>query len=66
MKTRDVMRRLTEWGFTFVRHGGEHDIYACPCPDEHTVAVVRHRETSAGVVAGYARRAPRLKRRWWQ
>ena len=66
MKTREVIRRLAAGGFTFVRHGGEHDVYACGCGEGHTVAVVRHVETSAGVVGGYVKRAPCLRRNWWR
>jgi predicted RNA binding protein YcfA (HicA-like mRNA interferase family) len=65
MKTREVIRRLQAEGFTFLRHGAEHDVYLCSC-GQHTVAVVRHTETSAGVVGGYSKRSPCLKKSWWR
>ncbi|MFN8074587.1 MAG: hypothetical protein U0Q15_04085 [Kineosporiaceae bacterium] len=66
LKTKVVIAKLRAAGFTFVRHGAEHDVYRCGCSSEHTVAVVRHTETSAGVVGGYALRAPCLRRDWWR
>ncbi|MBE5830822.1 MAG: type II toxin-antitoxin system HicA family toxin [Pseudobutyrivibrio sp.] len=41
MKNRDLVNKLKKKGFTFLRHGGEHDIYV---RGDDEVQVPRHRE----------------------
>lgn len=41
MKQRDLIKKLEDVGFSFVRHGGNHDIYARGNEEEK---VPRHRE----------------------
>ena len=41
MKRKDLIRKLENGGFTFARHGGEHDVYK---RGKDTEMVPRHRE----------------------
>jgi mRNA interferase HicA len=42
MKTRDLIKKLEQNGWTFKRRGGKHDIYIKGCERE---SVPRHSET---------------------
>jgi predicted RNA binding protein YcfA (HicA-like mRNA interferase family) len=66
MKTRDVITRLVRGGFTFLRHGGRHDIYECGCGGRHKAVVPGHSTVSAGVVGSLARDCPCLDKDWWR
>lgn len=41
MKYKDLVLQLQNAGFTFLRHGGNHDIYI---KGDHTAVVPRHKE----------------------
>lgn len=41
MKYKDLTQKLQNAGFTFLRHGGNHDIYV---KGDHKVSVPRHKE----------------------
>ena len=41
MKYKDLVFKLQKAGFTFLRHGGNHDIYA---KGDQIVALPRHKE----------------------
>lgn len=41
MKQRELIKKLTNAGFTFQRHGGNHDVYV---RDEDTEEIPRHKE----------------------
>ena len=41
MKQRDLIKKFTDAGFKFVRHGGDHDIYKRGKDEEQ---IPRHRE----------------------
>ena len=41
MKYKDLTQKLLNAGYTFLRHGGNHDVYA---KGNHKVAVPRHKE----------------------
>ena len=41
MKRRDLVKRLENAGFTFVRHGTDHDVYI---KDGKIESIPRHRE----------------------
>ena len=43
MKRRDLVKKLTDAGFTFVRHGGNHDVYVRGSDIEN---IPRHREVN--------------------
>lgn len=49
MKRQDVIRRLTDAGCEFVRHGGRHDIYRNPATGL-PAPVPHHREISDSLV----------------
>ena len=43
MKRRDLVKKLTDAGFTFARHGGNHDVYVRGSDIEN---IPRHREVN--------------------
>ncbi|WP_198588244.1 type II toxin-antitoxin system HicA family toxin [Geodermatophilus chilensis] len=65
MKRREVIKHLEAIGATFLREGGEHTVYACPC-GQHTTAVPRHREITAGVVGSIQRQIECQPKGWLQ
>jgi mRNA interferase HicA len=54
MKQRDLIKKFTDAGFEFYRHGGNHDIYK---RGEHEIQIPRHREINE-------RLAQSLIRKW--
>ena len=53
MKYKDLVKRLENCGFVFVRHGGNHDVYK---RGEDTEAVPRHREIPEKLAESIIRR----------
>jgi mRNA interferase HicA len=53
MKRRDLERRLTESGWRFLRHGGQHDVWT---DGEREEAIPRHREINERLARAILRR----------
>jgi mRNA interferase HicA len=56
MKRRDLERRLRELGWSFIRSGGNHDVWS---DGERQEAVPRHREINERLALAILRRARR-------
>src|SRR5436190_21119368 len=56
MKRRDLERRLSECGWRFLRHGGQHDVWT---DGEREEAIPRHREINKRLAQ--ANLAPRMR-----
>ena len=56
MKRRDLENRLTEHGWWFLRHGGEHDVWT---DGEREEAIPRHREINERLARAILRRVLR-------
>mgnify|MGYP006299414079 CR=1 FL=1 len=54
MKRRDLIKRLSDLGWSFLRAGGSHDIWAI---GEHRLAVPRHREINERTAKSIIRQA---------
>ncbi|WP_372444352.1 type II toxin-antitoxin system HicA family toxin [Micromonospora qiuiae] len=63
MKRRDVESVMTKHDCAWLRSGGQHDIWVCPC-GSHQVPIPRHTTISAGVVANIEKRLSCLPQRW--
>ena len=65
MKLRQVLRALRKHGCT--PHGGkEHEKWICPCEEEHSANIPRHRTVSPGVVGDTIKRMACLPEGWLQ
>lgn len=53
MKTKDLIKLLENNGWTFKRHGANHDIYV---KDGERESIVRHRETDEELARAIIRR----------
>ncbi|NJC71238.1 type II toxin-antitoxin system HicA family toxin [Planosporangium thailandense] len=63
MKRRDIEAALTKHDCAWLRSGGQHDIWICPC-GQHQAPVPRHTTISAGVVASIEKKLSCLPRGW--
>jgi mRNA interferase HicA len=54
MKRRDLEHQLAEYGWRFLRHGGQHDIWT---DGEREEAIPRHREINEKLARAILRRA---------
>jgi mRNA interferase HicA len=54
LKRRDLEKRLSECGWRFLRHGGNHDVWT---NDEREEAIPRHREINERLALAILRRA---------
>lgn len=50
MKRKALIAKMQGAGFTFLREGGDHTIYTCPC-GKHRASVPRHKEISPYTMA---------------
>jgi len=64
MKYATVAHRLRTHGATFIREGGNHEVWRCGC-GAHQTAVPRH-DVSLYVVDKIGRQMPCLGKEWWQ
>jgi predicted RNA binding protein YcfA (HicA-like mRNA interferase family) len=62
---RAVVKTMKKLGCAVLRDTGGHTVHVCPC-GQHTAAVPRHRQVSAGVLASIGDRWQCLERRWLQ
>lgn len=53
MKQRDLIKKLESAGFSFVRHGGNHDVYRRGTDEEK---IPRHREVNEMLAKSIIRR----------
>lgn len=53
MKTKDLIKLLEKNGWEFVRHGGNHDVYA---KGNEREAVVRHKEINESLAKAIIKR----------
>ena len=53
MKRRDLIKKLQDAGFEFVRHGGEHDVYMRGAQKEE---IPRHKEVNEKLAKAILRR----------
>ena len=53
MKTKDLIKKLENAGFTFARHGSNHDIYV---RGDERESVPRHKETKEALAKAIIRR----------
>ena len=54
MKQRDLIKKLEKAGFTFERHGGDHDIYRRKQGEMEKIP--RHREIDESLAKGILKR----------
>lgn len=65
MTRRNVEKALRTHGATFLRAGGNHDVWQCPC-GQHKTAVPRHNQITAGVVGSISKTMECLPKGWLQ
>ena len=65
MKRREVESALRKVGCVVLSDKGAHTKYGCPCGD-HTTAVPRHVEITAGVVRSIGKQMACLPEGWLQ
>lgn len=65
MKRRQVERALLAAGCTSIRDRGNHEVWQCPC-GQHTTALPRHTEITAGVVRSIEQQIACKPKGWLQ
>jgi predicted RNA binding protein YcfA (HicA-like mRNA interferase family) len=65
MKYSAVIRKLREHGASFIREGGNHEIWRCGC-GEHRSAVPRHGDVSSYMIDKIGRQLCCLPGEWWR
>ncbi|MGH2843760.1 MAG: type II toxin-antitoxin system HicA family toxin [Solirubrobacteraceae bacterium] len=65
LKYSAVAHQLRKHGAYFVREGGNHEIWRCPC-GQHQSAVPRHGDVSSSVVDKIGQQMKCLGKEWWK